>query len=132
MNIWWLLLARVITFTPPYISILLHIYWWRCAYSTSLEILNVSQRYIRKIIIGKQRNHPSDLLHLESGLLNIPQLLIISTFKTCYNNPKYRKPLLHTINFGPLSKGKIFIPKRRIKQCHMNIEFVVTKLYNDG
>lgn len=67
---------------------------WGGVQDCYLKNLNVLQKWILKIIYGKERNYPSNELYKESGICDVRQLFSLSILKYTFKN----KTLLEKIN----------------------------------
>lgn len=70
------------------------IHIWGSAYPTNLELVKITQRYIIKVILSKNKRHSTALLFTEFKVLNIEQLYVLSVLRYAFKN----KETLLTLN----------------------------------
>lgn len=63
---------------------------WGGAYVSTLELINVTQRSLLKIIFNKEKRFPTELLFQESQFLTISQLYIKAVLMFVYRHPELK------------------------------------------
>lgn len=103
---------------------------WGSAYSTNLESLNVSQKHIIKIILGKNKHYSSKLLFKQFNVFNLQLLYTKSVLIFTHKH----KNVLNVIQHGYSTRQKynlnVAIPQIRYTTTLRFITYYGPKFYN--
>lgn len=104
---------------------------WGAAGSIILTKLQVTQKWIIKIMLFKKRRYPSDRVYNESKILNIEQLHLKSVIRFMIKNNDYKVNLKHCQNTRNVTRGMVELQNPKHKSCQKHICCVGPKIYND-
>lgn len=106
------------------------IIFWGAAYKEHITNLEVTQKWIIKIILGKQKLYPSELVFSESNIYRIRELYSLAAIKFTYkwvgtnNVAECNKPT------RAASLCLSAVPFKRITLCQQHVSYLGPKLYN--
>lgn len=103
---------------------------WGSACCSILHRLNITQKYIIKIFMNRNRRYPSDLLFKEADLLPVRQLYVKGTLRFMKKCNKYKSRIMHSVHTRSVDSGCLFVPLASYTASQRHIRYVGPKLFN--
>ena len=103
---------------------------WGGMMSSTLNPLNIVQKYIIKIIMGKNRRYSTEMLFVESGLLTVRQLFVRSVLKFMHKYNRYKKLIVHGFSTRSVRNESLSIPQPIYAARQRHISYLGPQLYN--
>jgi len=102
---------------------------WGGLYDEHLRVLEVTQKYIIKVMMKKKRSYPSGQLFIESEIFEIRTLYAYSCMVFIHEN-KQNEKVEHYYNTRTRSNKNLKIPIHRLTCCQRFVNFFGNKMYN--
>ena len=83
---------------------------WGGAFMTNIEMLNITQKYLLKVIYKKQKRYPTELLLQESQFLTISQLYVKSVMIFYFKHPELKKLISFSYDTRSKLNLKLSVP----------------------
>lgn len=103
---------------------------WGSAYSTNLESLNISQKYIIKIILGKNKQYSTELLYKQFNVFNLHLLYTKSVLIFTHKHKSILNIIQHEHNTRQKQCFGVEIPLTRYTTTQRFITYYGPKFYN--
>lgn len=103
---------------------------WGAACDSCLHPLKITQKFIIKILMKKNKRYPSNLLFREAGLFSVRKLYIKSVAKFMRNSIKYRQLVSHGVVTRRAVRQCTFVPRMVVTTAQRHTQFIGPKLYN--
>lgn len=104
---------------------------WGAAYDSVLSPLYVTQKYVIKVMLFKNKLYPSTLLFEESKLLNLRQLYIKSIVSFNFRNSNYGIIInQHGIETRAVTNKNLSIPNTLFTATQRHISYTLPKVIN--
>jgi len=103
---------------------------WGGTYTTNLEILNISHKYILKTLLKRKKTYPSTEVYRESGVLPIYLNYVLACVKNLHKQKTDASKLQHPYDTRTHTSKKLKLPK---VNKHLNIryyKYLGIKFYN--
>lgn len=104
---------------------------WGCAYGTALSGLNIVQKHILKIILGKPKRYSTSKVYEESNVLDVEGLFILNTINYIQKNPKFLNKINHIHQTRANINHNLTTPKPKKTSYLKFIDYIGVKLYNN-
>ena len=95
-----------------------------------LQSIIVTQKYILKIILNKNKMYPTHLLFNDSKVLQINRIYIKSALRFASKNKNYIKIISHQIPTRQAQNGCAIIPTVKLSKCQKSLDYTISKIYN--
>lgn len=103
---------------------------WGAAYKTALTQLQVTQKWILRVILGKPLLYPSKLVFADSHCLSVRELFIFNTLKYMAKKENHFRGVQHGIATRSFTDNKCSEPFRSLTVCQQHICFLGPKIIN--
>lgn len=104
---------------------------WGSAGTTILKKLEVTQKWIIKIILFKNKRYSTQLVYKDSGFLNLNQLYIKAVIRFMLKSSFYKNTINHGLNTRNVTQQNLALPNPKHTICQSHIYCVGPKVYNN-
>lgn len=103
---------------------------WGGTYNSQLKNVKITQKWILKVMLWKNRRYSTEQLFLDSNVLNVNGLYILNVAKFIYRNRELRVPTNHIHNTRQNERKALIIPRPNSNLYKKSIGFMGPKIYN--
>lgn len=103
---------------------------WGGTYSSQLKNIKITQKWILKVMLWKNRRYSTEQLFLDSNVFNVNGLYILNIAKFVYRNRELRIPTNHIHNTRQNERNALFTPRPNFNLYKKSIGFTGPKIYN--
>lgn len=102
---------------------------WGGTFPSNMNMLNITQKFLLKVLLHKQKRYPSDLLFAEANVFNIPQLYIKSVILFTYKNSELRNSVF-AYNTRSNARHDLNVPRLTKTTTQRFLPYFASKFYN--
>lgn len=102
---------------------------WGSADKSIIEPLKITQKYILKVMLSKNKQYSTEKLFIDANVLQINQLYIKAVVRFMSKNQKYLHKVSHNITRHAKSNNAL-IPNARLSKCQKDLFYSVPKIFN--